>query len=174
MNTDFSFASSDHSDIDVGRLRDSAQHILERTTLCSIATVCANGTPYANTCFFSVSNGLSLIVLTPPSTVHAKNIARQSSVAITVFDSTQVSGAELQGLQLFGTARQANDDETPECLRVYARRFPSILTAAPDTATFFRVFQSRFFIVTIDTVKIFDEPTFGKETWIIASIMRDK
>ncbi len=172
MFDDVKLTSPDHPEIDSERLRNSVANLLGRTMLCTMATVTPDNLPYANTCFFAVTNDLSLVVLTPPTTKHSTNLSHRPDVSVTVFDSSQVSGNDLQGLQLFGICHQASLVETPDCLLTYGRRFASLTTAAPDVTTFMRVFQSRFFKLQIDTIKIFDEPVFGKETWVNAQVTR--
>jgi len=154
------------------RLAASALSILDKTTLLSMATVCEDGSPYINTCFFAYDGLLRLFVLTPPATMHAKNLALQPHVAIAVFDSHQVSGAELQGLQLAATGEQAQGDVLEQALEIYSRRFPGLKASAPDVSALLSNFESRLFVLTVHSVKIFDEISFGKELWISATIVR--
>jgi len=153
------------------RVLKSVMGLLNRTQLCSVATVLAGGKPHINTCFFAFDRDLRLVILTPPSTVHASAWENPCDVAVAVFDSHQVSGAELSGLQLFGHVTRSRNESEQAALLVYGERFPSFKAAAPDTDTFLRTFQSRFYLVSIERLKLFDEPAFGKEVWIEASIV---
>jgi hypothetical protein len=49
-------------------------------------------------------------------------------------------------------------------------KFPNILTYAPDVDTMLKVFESRLYVVWVEALKVFDEPTFGKEVWVSARI----
>lgn len=154
------------------RLAASALSILDKTTLLSMATVCEDGTPYINTCFFAYDGSLRVFVLTPPTTTHAKNLAIRPDVSIAVFDSHQVSGAELQGLQLAATGEQAQGEVLEQALNTYSQRFPGLKASAPDVLALLSNFESRLFVLTVHSVKIFDEIAFGKERWISATIVR--
>jgi uncharacterized protein YhbP (UPF0306 family) len=157
-----------HSAVQVER---SITGILDRSSLCSLATTTGDGKPYINTCFFAYDSGLRLYILTPPKTIHAQNILRSPAVALAVYDSQQVSGSELQGIQIFGDCRQAtSSDDLKTAFATYATRFGTLKSAAKNVEEMLRVFESRLFIVTSKRVKVFDEPTFGKETWVVATI----
>lgn len=155
------------------RLWGSVTDILSSNELCSIATVFPDGYPYINTCFFAFDENLSLHILTPPTTQHAKNFQAKEEVAVAVFDSHQISGSELRGLQIFGNCSQVvAKSDLEQSFATYAERFASIVTAAPNVQTMLETFESRLFIIEPTRIKIFDEPTFGKETWITASLDR--
>lgn len=154
------------------RLENSIFGILDKIQLLSMATLGVDMQPYINTCFFAYDLTLRLYILTPPSTQHSQNITQNHRVAVSVFDTHQISGAELQGLQMFGTCHQAAGDELASALQIYSDRFPGLKTSAPDIPTLLKDFQSRFFVITVESIKTFDEIAFGKEVWIIANVNR--
>lgn len=153
------------------RLWDSVIDLLSANELCSIATTTPDGRPYINTCFFAFDPNLRLYVLTPPAAQHSRNIEARPDISVAIFDSHQKSGAELRGLQIFGRCFQAvNPDDLKRSFEAYADRFEAILTSAPNVEALLKVFESRLFTIEPTSIKIFDEPTFGKEVWITAKV----
>lgn len=149
----------------------SVQHILSGAELCTIATRNQDGTPYANTCFYAFDHDFKLFVLTPPSTQHSRNIEACPPVAVTIFDSHQKSGSELRGLQIIGECYRIKDGpELSAAFDVYMGRFPSIKSIADTVDEMLKVFESRLYEIQPKTIKILDEPTFGKEVWVTAVV----
>jgi len=152
-------------------VEQSVAHLLNSNTLCSIATASPDGNPHINTCFYAPGGVDRIYILTPPQTIHSLNLLRNPFVAISIFDSHQVSGAELRGLQVFGRCHRADDaTEHPEVFEAYTARFTNIREYAPDAATMLKVFESRLYVIEVDSLKVFDEPMFGKEVWVTAVV----
>src|SRR5206468_9952380 len=70
---------------------------------------------------------LDVYFLSDSSSLHARNLLRNASVALTIFRSSQPWGVSNRGLQLFGTARPATGAHTRSAERLYGRRFPLYL-----------------------------------------------
>lgn len=164
--------SSSKQNISTPQIAESLLRILERSHLCSIATVNPDGSPHINTCFFSFTGDFRLYVFTSPNTVHANNIEVNPACAVNVFSSSQKIGDDLLGGQLFGTAKQLNKMKGLAAFRNYTNRFPILLTWADSWDAILKGFQSRFYEITISSGKLLDESAFGKEEYISFTIDR--
>jgi len=151
-------------------MQESVASILEATKLCSMAT--SNGTvPYINTAYFAYTNDLKIYFLSQPTLQHSLNLANNPAISLTVFDSSQPFASHLQGLQIFGecilTARQIERF----AFDLYTKRFPKLLGKVPSFEDYERgVIKSRFYEINTHSIKIFDEPRFGKDVWITAIV----
>jgi hypothetical protein len=99
------------------RLATLAGDLLEASTLCAIATVDGRGRSYINTAYFAWTRDFEIVWLSEPGAQHSKNVAAYDSVALAVFDSTQTWGNPDRGIQLFGRAEVAADEE--DARRIY-------------------------------------------------------
>jgi len=153
-------------------LHESVEAILGTTTLCSMAT--AKGSlPYINTAFFAWSSDLHIYFLSKPTRQHSVNLDNNPTISLTVFDGSQSFGSLLKGLQIFGKCVLAMGTQANQAFDVYTKRFPKLLEQIPSFEDYERsVIQSRLYAVTAESIKIFDEPRFGKDVYIEASINR--
>ncbi len=152
-------------------LIESVDAILADTELCSVATS-DRGAPYIHTVYFAYSDNLTIYFLSPPSAQHSINITTTPAVAISVFNGTQTYGAELQGLQIFGDCTLSEGTLAEQAFAVYAARFPKICSRFPSFDHYqLAVSESRLYQIQAQRIKIFDEPRFGKRTWITATVV---
>lgn len=153
-------------------LMESVTSILGSNTLASLATASgADGMPCIATVFFSWTEDLKLYFLSDAKTVHGKNIIENPNVSVSVYDSTQEWASLKKGLQIYGTAVKTPVTEIPKTLASYAGRFSDLkkwVSAACDL----NHLDSRFFTITSEHIKIFDEPEFGEEVWIETLVER--
>ena len=104
----------------------SIKDILEATCLCSMATRNADGTCHINIAYFAYDDELILCFLSVPATKHCRNLAFHAQAAMTVFSTEQPWGeVDLKGIQLFGSAAQAEGEAAAQAEEVYRRRFPA-------------------------------------------------
>lgn len=149
----------------------SATAVLERTHLCSMATVNADGTAYANTAFFAQGTHWRFFFISHEDSRHATNLARQPSMSWTVFDSRQEWGTELHGLQLYGRAARVGLLEAPLALHSYCRDFSGFaqyIAGKPLQEVFDSPY--RFFVFEPFAGKLIDEASFGEETYVPFSL----
>lgn len=154
------------------KINESISSILEANTLFSMATVSGEDKSYINTAYFAFGKSLNFYFLSAPTTQHCKNIAKNKSVALTIFNSNQNDPTELKrGLQIFGSSRLAAGKELIEGFAVYSQRFSSILKYIKTPADFLKkIIQSRLYIIKPFLIKIFDEPIFGQEIWLSVKV----
>jgi uncharacterized protein YhbP (UPF0306 family) len=147
------------------RLRTIAKRLLNASTLCAISTVSAGGRPHVNTAYFAWSTALEIVWLSAPEARHSRNIRRQPSVALAVYDSTQKWGGFDRGIQLFGTARELTGRAARDAARLYARRFKAYSADELRAYRFYR-FRPR-------ALKLFHERALGGGTFVTAKVSRD-
>ena len=139
-------------------LESAARRLMNASPLCSLATVTPGGRAHINHMYFAWTDRFEIFWFSDEDSVHSRNLERNSSAAITVYDSHQVNGRPDRGIQLFGTAAIATGDEAR---RVYTRKFRGL---DPSGFTAYR-FRAR-------SVKLFDEPAFGPATFVTARVTK--
>jgi len=82
---------------------------LKAHKLMSIATY--GDHPWIATAYYSFDQELNLYFLSSPDTLHAKQIAHNPVVAVSIADSAQKPTAEKIGLQLYGFVEQMGKEE---------------------------------------------------------------
>jgi uncharacterized protein YhbP (UPF0306 family) len=142
--------------------------ILAANVLCSIATVTPEGRPHINT-IFQLFRLLDLYFLLHPESRHSLNLSNSSSVALTVFFSAQQWTQPDQGIQLFGTCKQATGSLIDEAERSYANRFHAYATWRPTIKRNELASQYRFYVVHATELKILNEIVYGEAAFVRAS-----
>lgn len=162
-------ANSRLSSMDV---RASLFRILKDNVLCSMATVMPDQQAHINTAYFSYSDDLELYFLSHPSAQHCRNLETNSSMAVTIFSSSQSWGGPDQGVQLFGTCDMACGANKTKATQSYEKRFTDYAgwqqgLRPNDPGKRYRLYQ--FLVVR---VKVFDERTWGESLFVEATINR--
>ena len=163
----------DHKDYSDAILNKSISDMLEKAILCSIATVGENNTSHIHTAYFAFTEELELYFLSDPKTQHCLNIEKNPCVAVAVYDSHQPWQEPKQGLQLFGTCHLAKGMSKMRAEYRYIKRFMGYgdwIKVLSDKER--KAFRSKFYTIKVDSLKIFDEPTFGEEVYITLKIKR--
>jgi len=138
-----------------------------------VASISLDSSPHVHTAFFAFDDELRLFLLSDPATIHGGNISRDPRVAVAVYRTDQSWQNDKQGLQLFGTCAFASGRVKLAAQYHYAARFVSYqdwfrLLSLTER----RAFKSKFYVIEIDRGKIFDEPTFGEETFVSMTVQR--
>ena len=144
------------------RMARTARSLLDASPLCAIASVDARGGAYVNTAYFAWSPGFELVWLSDPRARHSRNIRANGSVAIAVYDSRQTWGRPDRGIQLFGSAREVEDDAAEA---LYGARFPRYRSGELGAYRFYRFRPRR--------LKLFDERGLGAGRFVTARVTRD-
>lgn len=134
------------------RLRRSVDRILRTNVLCAMATV-RSGRAHINTAYFCYSPDLELFFLSDPHATHCRNLARNPSMAMAVYSSTQTWGKPDAGLQFFGRCAEARGRRALDAQRLYGRRFRDYRPSDLREYRFYRFVPQR--------IKIFDERALG-------------
>ncbi|MFB6241313.1 MAG: pyridoxamine 5'-phosphate oxidase family protein [Candidatus Nanosalina sp.] len=155
----------DEKEISPEEAEESIREIAEENELLALATVSEDSEAFNATAFFVYDEDFKFYILTEPDTDHCENLRGNPSISLSIYDSRQDWGDEKQGLQVFGEAEQVSEEKIPEVLNLYLERFPGLgeWVSEPDEM---EKIDSKFYVVRPDRIKIFDEPKFGKETWV--------
>lgn len=144
------------------RIATLAERLLDASTLCAIATVAPTGRAHVNTAYFAWSPDFRVVWLSEPGAKHSKNLRANGSVAIAVYDSSQVWGKPDRGIQLFGRAEQVVPTGQTDFEELYAARFPDYQGA--------RFSAYRIYVLKVDRLKLFDEHALGGGVFVTARI----
>lgn len=148
------------------RITATARQLLDASTLCAIATVRPNGRAHANTAYFAWNRDFHIVWLSEPRATHSRNLRRNDSAAIAVYDSAQKWGKADRGIQLFGSAHEARGEDAEHADALYTKRFPEFAEAQPSTY--------RFYLFRPRRLKLFDERALGAATFVTARIGRGR
>ena len=106
------------------RLRTVARGLLDASSLCAIATVTPAGRAHVNTAYFAWDANWRVVWLSEPRARHSRNLRKNATAAVAVFDSRQTWGKPDRGIQLFGSALEATGPAAETARETYGRRFP--------------------------------------------------
>ncbi|MFC9678885.1 pyridoxamine 5'-phosphate oxidase family protein [Streptomyces sp. NPDC056948] len=99
--------------------RGAARAIIERNLYMVLATVGADGAPWASPVFYSTGDGRDLYWVSSPEVTHSRNIAHEPRIGIVLHDSrAPVGTAGPLALYLKATAEELQGEEAVEGLRV--------------------------------------------------------
>ena len=148
------------------RMTALARELLNASPLCAIATVAPRSRAHVNTAYFAWSPEFDLVWLSKSRAKHSRNIRANDTVAVAVYDSSQVWGEPDRGLQLFGSAREVEGASAKDSQALYAKRFPDYRPGDLSAYRFYRFHPRR--------LKIFDERALGTGVFVTASITGER
>ncbi|MBI3955630.1 hypothetical protein HY339_00040 [Candidatus Gottesmanbacteria bacterium] len=152
-------------------INKSLDTILSSNTLLSMASIKDGTESWIHTAYYAYSSKLSLYYLSSPSAQHSKNVEQSQSVAVSIFDTHQNPTDKKRGVQLFGTCHRAVGGEVAEGLRLYTERFSWLANYIKEPRDFDKgTLESKLYIITPRTIKLFDEAVFGEEKWVIIDV----
>ena len=111
--------------------------------------------------YFAWNERLDVVWISDPDSRHSRNLAVNSSAAVTIFASDQRWGQSDRGIQLFGRAGRHSGRTAAEAEHTYSARFPYD-PAAADAYPVYR-FRPR-------EVKLFYERALGAGTLVTARV----
>lgn len=146
---------------------ESTREILSTNELCSLSTVSTDSDPHIATAFFAFNQNFNLYIATSPETEHGQHLKRNSSIAVSIYSTDQSQMDEKRGLQVFGEAEELDlgTEEYREAHSIYLDRFESWKEFAAEPSDLEEL-DSSIYRIEPKRIKIFDEETFGKETWL--------
>ena len=134
---------------------------MNASPLCSLATVSPRGRAHINHMYFAWTERFEVIWISNPESIHSRNLVRNPSAAVTIYDSHQTWGKPDRGIQLFGTAGVTAGRRENEAQRVYGKRFRDYNAEAEGLPVY------RF---VARTVKLFDERSLAPVTFVTARV----
>lgn len=160
----------DHPEYSDEQLNGSISNILNSNELFSMASI-NNGKSYINTAYYCFNKNLNFFYISDPATRHTENILKNSSVAIAIFDSNQNWEKTKKGLQLFGNCTKASGKNLVEGTALYLKRFTGLKQWIQHPDDFIRgAINTQMYIINVESLKLFDENTFGEEIFITLNI----
>ena len=161
-----------HPNYDSNKLQHSIIEVIQSVPLWSMATVNKDGTSHINTAYFCFDEDFNFYFLTPPTSRHSLNLLNNNSIAVTVFSTDQSwGGGPMQGIQIFGTAKLTDPDNETLAYNTYGKRFAAFLEWMNSmTVEEKSKVESKFYCLTPTSLKLFDEKTFGEETFITINL----
>lgn len=150
----------------------SINEVLGKNKLCAIASIRENNKSYIHTAFYVFTDGLELFFLSEPCSQHSLNFENNSSTAISIYDSNQVWGKELLGIQLFGKCEGAKGKDVIKGYYLYAKRYNDFVSwiKHPDELIS-GIAETKLYKFTTEALKIFDEKRFGKDEYVTGTII---
>jgi len=143
-----------------------ARRLMNASTLCALATVSPGGRAHVNHMYFAWTARYEIVWLSDPESRHSRNLSRNRSAAVTIYDSQQTWGGQDRGLQLFGTAGSVRGHAARDAERVYAARFPTYDPSLRESYSFYR-FRPR-------ELKLFYERLLGSGTQVSARLSGER
>jgi hypothetical protein len=151
-------------------LLDCVNKILDNNTLLAMSSV--NGVEsHINTVFFAYNENLELIMLTDPNDEHSHNVESNPSVGVAIWNTPEVFGENLQGVQIWGECSRLKGIKQLDGLRVYNNRFPTFSQVIKHPDDFFKgITNSRLYVIKPKKIKIIDELNFGRREYITMNV----
>jgi uncharacterized protein YhbP (UPF0306 family) len=110
--------------------------------------------------YFAWNDSFDIFWISDPDSQHSRNLIRNRSAAITIYDSKQTWGGLDRGIQLFGAGGIIGGRAAQEAERAYSKRFPPF--EVDESYPFYR-FRPR-------SVKLFDERALDGGTLVTARV----
>jgi uncharacterized protein len=132
---------------------------LKLHTTMTLATVDANGLPFAAAVFYAADAELNLFFLSEERTEHGQNMLHESAVAATIHSDLQDWRA-IRGLQIRGRAQIVAAGEMPHAGATYGRRFAFVgsLLAGQSGASVLTgpLARARFWVLRPEWIRLVD------------------
>jgi uncharacterized protein YhbP (UPF0306 family) len=138
--------------------------LLDASALCAIATVAPGSRAHVNTAYFAWSPDFDIVWMSEPNARHSRNLRANKTVAIAVFDSGQTWGEPDRGIQLFGSADEAQGRAVERAAALYASRF--------QRGREFDLTAYRVYLFRPRRLKLFNERALGGGVFVTAKVAR--
>lgn len=99
--------------------------------------------------YFAWNDPFDVFWASDPDSRHSRNLLKNSTAAVTIYDSRQTLGRPDRGIQLFGSGALVAGRAAHAAELAYSKRFPSYGPEVSESYPFYR-FRPR-------SVKLFDE-----------------
>ena len=143
------------------RLQAEARKLMNASPLFALATVAPGGRAYISHMYFAWTDSFDVCWISDPDSQHSRNLAKNRSSAVTIYNSAQTWGRPDRGIHLFGTAGEVHGRLAREAEQAYAKRFASY-GGLDDSLRLYR-FRPR-------TAQLFDERSLAPGTLVTANV----
>ena len=163
------FQSDGYSSLEI---EQSLSEVLQKNSLCSMATVAKDQTSYINTAYFCFSNQYEIFFLSSKTSNHSRYLLSNDSLAMSVYDSHTPWDDYKAGVQLFGSCSQGNKTQLHIGSELYKKRFPDYKKCLHSLGEMVHVNHFFLYLFIPNRVKILHEERFGEEIYVEAKIKR--
>lgn len=118
-------------------------------TAISLATVDAEGLPYATNIYVAPDQEMRFYFLSSPNASHIQHILRQPAVALTAYAPIRM-WQRVRGIQMQGVCRPLPSDQFAEAWAIYVNKYPHINEVREHVQTL------QFYRITPDTLRWID------------------
>jgi uncharacterized protein YhbP (UPF0306 family) len=143
------------------RLLRVARRLMNASSLCALATMSPGGRAHINHMYFAWNDRFEIFWLSDADSLHSRNLVRNRSAEITVYDSHQTWGKPDRGITLSGEASVLAGRAAGPARKMYARRFREYDPEGDDLPVY--RFRPR-------SVKLFDERSLEPGTLVSARV----
>lgn len=134
-------------------------NFLAEQKLMSLATTDGK-TLWSATVYFLFDHELNFYFLSSPDTRHCKNIAKNTTVSLTVADSRQLPKDLKIGLQVSGNAKRVSSIANfKKIISMWNKRFAG--KTKLDYDTIMKAWKSRFYKIAPSEIQMFDQKEYG-------------
>lgn len=137
---------------------------MNASPLCSLATVSSGGRAHINHMYFAWNDSFEVFWISDADSIHSRNLIRNDSAEITIYDSHQIWGKPDRGITLAGRAAVLAGRTAGDGRRKYARRFRDYDPDGDDLP----IYRLRPRVV-----KLFDERSLEPGTLVTARVTRE-
>jgi uncharacterized protein YhbP (UPF0306 family) len=112
-------------------LDQRAAAVIEANKYLVLGTVDAEGLPWVTPVYFTPDGHTDFYWVSSPDSEHSRNVARNPTVSIAIFDSSvPIGGAS--AVYLRAHVDEVPDAELDRCAALYSDRLPELRTFTPD------------------------------------------
>lgn len=162
-----------HPDYDDSTLSESIGSLLSSNHLGAMASIRDGSTSHINTAYFVHDSHLTLYFLSQPSDQHSANISQCDSVAVAIWATPERWGESLHGVQLFGRCEMlGTGTELAKAMGLFLATFSSFASIIRHPGQFIEGVTSRMYAVRPMSLKLIDEPRFGRRNYIVLDLAK--
>lgn len=153
-----------HEKYSDSELQESISTVLSANNTLALSTV-KGDSGYINTAHYGFDSEFNLYIITDEDTQHSINASTHPRVAVAIWNRPTTPGENLQGVQLFGTYTKVEGDEVEKALAAYAVSSPGFANKFKTKEDIEKA-EITFYKIAIDSLKLIDEPKFGRRNFI--------
>lgn len=163
-----SFGHPQYGDAD---LNESISGVLDANELAAISTVRDGANSHIHTAYFAYGDNLEIYFISPLTDQHSVNIGANASVAMAIWNKTERWGESLQGVQIYGKAEVLGFGlNLVKGMTCYLKRFNAFAGIIKHPGEFAEGISSRMFVIRPSSIKLLDEPRFGRRNYIVLNL----
>ena len=151
----------------------SIEAIAAATTVLSLATADAAGTPHVNMAFFALGGEFDLFFVSEPSTRHGRNSSARAEAAAAIWLPPPEFGEGLRGMQAHGECGAVVGAEAEAAFEAYRGRFPAFGGDPEVRAAYLDgTGAASLYRLRVARLRLVDEPHLGRRNYVEVSVLR--